>query len=154
MHLCNLRTRGYTPTAEDESVQARTSGQENTFYGIWKFETCLFTDKARFRLCEWDRWILCGGREDDIENFIASIFLVVDQFAWVMVRDPVVLMNHTMAATRYLDRVIKPIIIYNRATIYFIDDNGQTHSAKFVNDCLEKHEFKKNLWLPCSYKLR
>ena len=166
LHASNLRARRRAThprlTAEQRACRYRWA-REHSLWNFQNWRHCLFTDESRFRLYTSDGRILVwrerGQRYSESVMSPTTLFGGGSVCVWGGIcyngrTDLVVLINETMTAIRYRDRIIEPIIVPFFGAIgeqfVFIDDNARPHRAGIVNDRIEYHGITRMEWPPCS----
>lgn len=166
LHASNLRARRRAThprlTREQRACRYRWA-MEHYQWNFENWRNCLFTDESRFRLYTNDGRILVwrerGQRYNENLRVPTTLFGGGSVCVWGGIcfdgrTDLVVLINETMTATRYRDRVIVPIVVPFFGAIgeqfVLIDDNARPHRARIVNECIEAHGITRMEWPPCS----
>lgn len=128
-------------------------------WGLPEWRNCLFSDESRFCLYHSDSRILTWRRR--VERYLEQNMAPTLAFGggsitvWGGISfdsrtELLVLINESMNAQRYRDRVILPIVVpfaeeFGHDFI-FMDDNARPHRAEIVNIVLQEHNIARMVW--------
>lgn len=162
LHEVNLRARrpARHPTLSIEHKRNRLYFcREHLNWNLNQWSNCLFTDESRFKLKGADGrtriWREKGERYQ--ENCMMSVEPYgggsVTVWAGIFTggrTELVVLINQTMNAERYLNQVLRPIVlpfaIQRRPNFSYVDDNARPHRARIINNFFEENEIPRLIW--------